>query len=107
MRTDFASVEEGARELASQLAHYPDPYAFTAHTAAGLDTGYGFRADRAYVYADPDLLRDLVNDGHGAVFHVYKPDRPLDDTQEMDGTKLASKEQVLLDLAGMGRAPAT
>lgn len=100
--TDFESVEDGAVELTSQLKHSGEDFAFTAHTAAGPYTGYGFRADRFHLYADASVVKELIVPGNGPKLHTYKVDRPLEGATEMDGLRLASKEQVLLDLAGLG-----
>lgn len=102
LRTNYGSVEEGARELTRGLRRRKLSFAFTAHTAAGIYTGYGFRGDRFHLYADPKQVEPMVESGKGPILHVYAADRDLDGVEEREGILLASKPQVLLDLAGMG-----
>lgn len=103
LSTGFESVEEGGRELTHALDRAGSEFAFTAHTAASLYTGHGFRSDRAYLYAtDTDLVQELVGEGDGPTLVVYEPDRRLEETQLREAIRLASPCQVLLDLAGMG-----
>lgn len=103
MPTGFASVEEGGRELTRALGRAGSEFAFTAHTAGALYTGYAFRSDRFYLYVDDtEIVRDLVGDGDGPTLVLYEPDRDLEGWEEVEGLRLASRCQVLLDLAGMG-----
>lgn len=101
--TGFASVEEAGRELTRTLDRAGATFAFTAHTAAALYTGYAFRSDRFYLYTDDaGIVRDLASDGEGPILTLYEPGRDLEGSEEVEGIRLASKCQVLLDLAGMG-----
>lgn len=103
LATDFESVERGGRELTRALGRSGTTFAFTAHTAAALHTGYAFRSDAFYLYVDdPDLVPDLVEEGDGPKLFLYEPDRPLERTELVEDVRLASRCQVLLDLAGMG-----
>jgi len=103
LSTNVESVEAGGRELTQALDRSGTAFAFTAHTAGALYTGYAFRSDTFYLYADdPDLVPDLVEEGDGPKLIVYEPDRSLDEAELVEGLRLASRCQVLLDLAGMG-----
>lgn len=103
LQTNFGSVEEGGRELTRTLDRAGTSFAFTAYTAASLYTGYAFRNDTFYLYTDdPDLIKEYVQDGDGPTLVLYEPDRTLEDTQLVEDIRVASRCQVLLDLAGMG-----
>lgn len=81
---------------------------FTSFTAGAIYTKYGFRYDAVYVYIekgnlDPFFQLFDASDVKGIKVRVYKPDRDVfSDTQIIDGIRLVSPAQALLDLAGLG-----
>jgi len=83
--------------------------AFTSYTAAGLYTGYSVRGDAAYAYVKNQdigrlidiLSEDITNDG--VTVRLYLPDRDVfSDSKELEGVKVVSPGQTLLDIAGQG-----
>jgi hypothetical protein len=82
---------------------------FTSYTAAGLYTGYSIRGDIAYMYikkTDVDRLTEILADrisDDGVIVKLYSPDRDVfDDQRTLEGVKVVSPEQTLLDIAGLG-----
>jgi hypothetical protein len=57
------------------------------------------------LYADENaalVTRSLLGEGNGVSFQVYTPDREMDDVCLIDDIRVASAEQTMLDLAGLG-----
>ena len=81
---------------------------FTSFTAGGIYTKYGYRHDTVYVYIRTNRLDSFLksfnaSDTQGIKVRVYKPDRDVfADTKVIEGVRLVSPAQALLDLAGLG-----
>ncbi len=100
-------VMQAGRTMSGYLSDNDIAHAFTGPTAGGLYTGYAHRFDRLYIYLDhedPLLALGPLEDPHGTVsVTVLRSDRDVyGSTEVMDGLRLASEAQTLLDLAGMG-----
>lgn len=48
------------------------------------------------------VTKSLMGEGSGVSFQIYSPDREMDDVCLIDGIRVASVEQTMLDLAGLG-----
>ncbi len=97
-----------ARTITGMCDKYNLDCGFTSFTAGGIYTKYGYRHDTVYVYIrknnlDPFLKSFDAADTHGIKVRVYKPDRDVfADTKVIEGIRLVSPAQALLDLAGLG-----
>jgi DNA-binding Lrp family transcriptional regulator len=105
IKTVFTSVQEAAEALSSSSNHWDIPLAFTGLTAATAYSGYSAKHDAAYCYINKENFEMFKNDlsGNGIDIIFYKPDRDVfKDARVLNGVKLVSPSQTLLDLAGMG-----
>jgi DNA-binding Lrp family transcriptional regulator len=112
--TDYEDAAETAKEISHVLKKQGVNFAFTSYTAGGLYTGYAVRHDAVYLYLEKDDLEFLresfgradvtkESEGKGVKVYLYVPDRDVfSDTGEIEGIKVVSPSQVLLDLAGLG-----
>jgi len=48
------------------------------------------------------VTKSLLGEGNGVSFQIYSPDREMDDVCLIDEIRVASVEQTMLDLAGLG-----
>jgi len=84
------------------------PLGFTSYTAASLYTCYGVRHDAVYLYMRTEHLgyfRELFESSSqkGVLAVIYQPDRKIfQNIQEIEGIRIVSPAQTLLELAGMG-----
>jgi predicted RecB family endonuclease len=112
--TDYGDAAEAAKEITHILEKQGVNFAFTSYTAGGLYTGYAVRHDAVYLYLEKDDLgffRESFSraevtkesEGKGVKVYLYIPDRDIFSyTREIEGIKVVSPSQVLLDLAGLG-----
>jgi DNA-binding Lrp family transcriptional regulator len=112
--TDYEDAAEAAKEIAHILEKQGVNFAFTSYTAGGLYTGYAVRHDAVYLYLEKDDLgffrgsfgkAEVTKEskGKGVKVYLYIPDRDIFSyTREIEGIKVVSPSQVLLDLSGLG-----
>lgn len=112
--TDYGDAAGAAKEITHILEKQGVNFAFTSYTAGGLYTGYAVRHDAVYLYLEKDDLEFFresfgrvevtkESEGKGVKVYLYTPDRDIfSDTGEIEGIKIVSPSQVLLDLAGLG-----
>jgi len=97
-----------ARGITDLCAERSIPIAFTSFTAGELYTGYATRHDAIYLYVPRDNrkpLSDIIstNDKDGLQVFFYLPDRDVfNDSRIINGIRVVSPAQLLLDLAGLG-----
>lgn len=105
---EYDDAFKAALELSHILNNKGIKFAFTSYTAGGLYTGYAFRHDSIYLYIEEheiDFFIKAFEDKKkkGIKARIYTPDRELfDNTREIEGIKIVSPAQTLLDLAGLG-----
>ncbi|MDD1772958.1 MAG: hypothetical protein LUQ09_08580 [Methanomassiliicoccales archaeon] len=108
IRTDIDDVFNGAREIGRTFAGPLDEHAFTGHMAGSLYTGQAIRFDRLQIYLPENAIRSFediyaTKDGSGVTIQVLIPDREVwMKARTVDGIKIVSPAQTLLDLASMG-----
>jgi len=108
IQTEFAKSIDAATALTRMLKNEKIDFAFTAHTAATLYTGYAVKHDSVYLYLEDEqfyrkMKRDEAKTLRGVKVHVYKPDRNVfKEGNELNDVLVVSKPQALLDLAGFG-----
>ncbi len=109
IKTNRKSAFDAARYISQVATNARVDCAFTSYTAAGLYTGYAVRGDTAYAYVkkeDIDGLIDLLSEDivkDGVAIRIYAPDRDVfKKTRELEGVKVVSPAQTLLDTAGLG-----
>jgi hypothetical protein len=109
IRINFDEAAVAAKEITSAFKAQDDmPFGFTSYTAAALYTGYGVRHDAVYLYMKRehlDYFRELFKSSSqkGVLVLIYQHDRELfQNTREIEGIRIVSPAQTLLDLAGMG-----
>ena len=100
--SEYDNAFEAARQLTRILKRAGVPFAFTARTSSTLRTGYS----RQFKSVDLDLNEDdlgLLGSGGGKVqINVFRPDRPLEELESIQGILMASWHLTLLDTAGLG-----
>ncbi len=100
--SEYDNAFEGARQLTGILKRAGAHFAFTARTSATLRTGYSRQFKSIDLYLAEDDL-GLVGSGAGKVTaNVFKPDRPLEGLESIQGILMASWDLTLLDIAGLG-----
>lgn len=109
IRIKFDEAATAAKEITSAFKSQDDlPLGFTSYTAASLYTGYGVRHDAVYLYMKTEHLgyfREIFESSSkkGVLALIYQPDREIfHNTREIEGIRIVSPAQTLLDLAGMG-----
>ncbi|QLH74238.1 MAG: hypothetical protein HPY73_01425 [Methanomassiliicoccales archaeon] len=104
---------DGLLDIAREITLYSDrrsiPLAFTGHIAGSLYTAHSVRFDVLQMYVnalDKELLADIeeLRDGdHEIKLQILRPDRDVyTDANIIQGVKVVSPSQTLLDLAGLG-----
>lgn len=107
---EMDDVFKGAREIGQALTRLNVDFAFAGDLAGSLYTGQAIRFDRLQIYASKEAISALTDvyseeKGTGATLQVLVPDRDIwKDARIVDGIRIASPAQTLLDLAGMGYA---
>lgn len=103
---DYDDVYEAAKALTNFLKNYDINFSFTSYTAAGQYSGYGRRHDTLYMYIEKeqvDRFKEEFGANKGVKLRIYLPDRDVfKDSREVDGIKVVSLEQVILDMSGLG-----
>lgn len=108
MRTEITEAFACAVEMERTMNAAGFDHSFTGFLAGSLFTGMAVRYDRVQVYVDEaefDFLKDIYsrNDGKGVVIQLLCPDRDvITGSRVVEGLRLASPGQTLLDLAGLG-----
>lgn len=109
IKIKFDEAATAAKEITAAFRPQDDlALGFTSYTAASLYTGYGVRHDAVYFYMRTEHLgyfRELfeASSQKGVLAVIYQPDREIfQNTQEIEGIRIVSAAQTLLDLAGMG-----
>jgi hypothetical protein len=108
-RIPYDDVHNAAKELSRLLDSQGINYAFASYFAGSLYTGQSVRFDSIQMYYDKDKLdevRELIGpepDSSKIKLHFMVPDRELfGESRPIDGIKVTSPSQTLLDLAGLG-----
>ncbi len=103
---DYDDAYEAGKILTGFLKNYNIQFSFTAYTAAGQYSGYGKRFETLYMYIDKaqaDKFKKEFRANKGIKLRLYLPDRDVfKESQEIDGIQVASLEQVILDMIGLG-----
>jgi hypothetical protein len=109
IRIKFDEAATAAKEITAAFRPQDDlSIGFTSYTAASPYTGYGVRHDAVYLYMRTEhfgYFRELFESSSqkGILAVIYQPDREMfRNTREIEGIKIVSPAQTLLDLAGMG-----
>jgi len=108
IRTEIADAFTCAIEMERTMTAASVDHTFTGYLAGSLFTGMAVRYDRVQVYVDEaefDVLKGIYSrtDGKGVFIQLLCPDRDvITDSRIVEGLRLASPEQTLLDLAGLG-----
>jgi len=109
-RGAYADEREALNELYSNVEGIVPKSACTLFTAADLYLEGAASGGCIQLYADENaaqVIKSLMGEGEGVSFQIYNPDRDLeDDIYEIDGLRVVSMEQAILDLAGLGSAGA-
>ena len=108
--TSFESAFELARTMTTASEIQKEKIAFGAYIAASLQFGYGIRSDLVYCYvpskdAGVILTNEYRSDAQskGIKLILLLADRDVfSDSDTLDGVKVTSQNQTLLDLAGLG-----
>jgi hypothetical protein len=108
-QTSFTDVDDCAETFSRTMNSWAFDIAFSAYTSGTHYIGRGARHDRVYCYIrDDNVLRTLMEefnvlDEGGVKCVLYLPDRDVfNDSREIDGVRITSPAQTLLDLAGLG-----
>lgn len=101
-----------ARELSQVCDEQGIDLAGNSFTAAGLYTGYALKHDEIHLYIHKDhitFLKDAYAEQTGSVRAIlYQPDRGImAQSKIIEGVRITSPSQTLLDIAGMGYAGIT
>lgn len=105
---EYPDAFRAAQELSHILKSKGVKFAFTSYTAGGLYTGYAFRHDSVYLYIEKNEIDFFIKifeekEKKGIKARIYAPDREIfNNTREIEGVKVVSPAQALLDLAGLG-----
>lgn len=109
IQTEYRNSFDAATAITNMLdAERNVKFAFTAHTAVTLYTGYAVNHDSVYLYLDDvQLYRRMKKDEPrvlgGVKLHVLKPDRDVfANTWIKKNVRIVDKAQALLDIAGFG-----
>ncbi|MEA3557734.1 MAG: hypothetical protein U9R75_00600 [Candidatus Thermoplasmatota archaeon] len=107
--TSFDSTSDLSRTLTSWSERRGSPLVLCAYTAATLHFGLGIRSDLVHCYIEDRRTREVVRrefsseQEKGIKLKVLKPDRDVyDGSTVVDSTRITSKEQTVLDIAGLG-----
>ncbi len=109
--TSFESTHDLAQTLTESYSEGIDKVIFAVYTAATLQFGYGVRSDAVYCYATSGKVVQSIKKEYtdirskeGIKLIILKPDRIVFDNSSeiIDGVLVTSREQTLLDVAGLG-----
>ncbi len=106
INVDYDDVYEATKDLTNFLKNYNIQFSFTSYTAAGQYSGYGRRYDTLYMYIERDQAERFKKEfgaNKGVKLRLYLPDRDVfKDSHEIDGIKVVSLVQAILDMSGLG-----
>ena len=107
--TSFGSTHDLARTLTDWSERRGSPAVMCAYIASTLHFGLGVRSDLVQCYIDDREILEAVRrefpseQENGIKLKILKPDRNvLDDSLTVDKIRITSKEQTVLDVAGLG-----
>ncbi len=103
------SAFSAAREITDMVNGNDVLIAFTGHLAGGMHSGTGMSFDLLDAYMDPsniEIFKSMFEKPGGMIrLRIYRQDRSvLAESMLMNGVRIVSERQTVLDLAGMGRA---
>ena len=104
-RSAYPDEAEALHELYGNIEGIVPQSACALFTAADLYLEGAASGGCIQLYADENaalVARALMGEGEGVSFQVYGPDREMDDVELIDGIRVVSVEQTMLDLAGLG-----
>ena len=101
------NIHPAAQELSYVSEEQGINLVFNSFTAAGLYTGYAVKHDELHFYLEKEQLTSFKNqyeETSGSIRAVvYRPDRDvMRNSNTIEGVKVTSPGQTLLDIAGMG-----
>lgn len=107
--TSFYSTNDLARTLTAWAERRGSTVVMCAYIASTLHFGLGVRSDMVQCYIDDmgtmeTVRREFSSEiKNGIKLKIYKPDRNvLDNSLTMDKIRITSKDQTVLDIAGLG-----
>ena len=106
--TSFDSAHDLARTLTDWSRKRGTPAVIAGYMASTLQFGLGRRGDLIHCYMDDDATRRIIKsefsgETDGVKLKVLLPDRDVVSSSEWkDGVRITSKEQTILDIAGLG-----
>lgn len=107
--TSFDSTHDLARTLTDWSERRRFPAVMCAYIASNLHFGLGIRSDLVQCYISDIETREIIrnefssNNDKGIKLKIFNPDRDVnDDSIVIDGIRITSKEQTVLDIAGLG-----
>lgn len=103
----YDNKEEAADAVQDVLSDRNVDFTFCLFVAGSRYTNYSFRNDAVQLYLDDkdmDLVRGLASGREeGIVLQIFRPDRKVyDRSGTVEGLRITSPCQTLLDLAGLG-----
>jgi hypothetical protein len=102
----YTDEQEAIKELYSNMEGIIPKSACTLFTAADLYLEGVASGGCIQLYADENaaqVVKSLMGEGTGISFQIYNPDREIEgDVYAIDGVRVVSIEQAILDLAGLG-----
>ena len=109
IQTSFDSSHDLARTLSDWSHRRGNPVVITGYMAATLQFGLGRRGDLIHCYVDDERTRKIIKREFsedfkdGVKLKVLLPDRDvISGSVVNDGVRVTSREQTLLDVAGLG-----
>lgn len=108
---EFWLPHDTAHSAAQELSYVSEKQGinlvFNSFTAAGLYTGYAVKHDELHFYIDKEQLpffKKQYEEISGSIRAVvYRPDRDvMRNSNKIEGVRITSPSQTLLDIAGMG-----
>jgi len=108
--TSFDSTHELAKTLTRASEKWDKSIVFAAYISGTLQFGYGVRSDLVYCYVSSKDYAEILRNNYqnirlveGVKIIVLKADRDVFTNAEIiDGVKITSRSQTLLDVAGLG-----
>jgi hypothetical protein len=106
----YDDEQEALKELYSNVEGIVPKSACTLFTAADLYLEGVASGGCIQLYAGENaaqVVKSLMGEGNGISFQIYNPDREMEeDIYDINGVRVVSIEQAILDLAGLGSAGA-
>lgn len=104
-RSAYPDETEALHELYGNIEGIVPQSACALFTAADLYLEGVASGGCIQLYADENaalVAKSLLGQGDGVSFQVYSPDREMEDINLINGARVVSVEQTMLDLAGLG-----